>query len=171
MAERAVLGLGSNVGRREAQLHEAVARLKRVQGIEVVALSAIYESPPFEVAIQQGDFLNQVVVVLTGLEARPLLSACQGIEGSLGRPRQHPWGAPRTIDIDLITWGERVTDLPGLVLPHPRYTRRRFVLLPLAEVVPDFRDPDTGYTVQQLLDECPDTTVVSLWGDLSEAHE
>ena len=170
MAERAVLGLGSNVGRREAQLHDAVARLKRVAGIHVSAVSAIYESPPVEISIKQGDFLNQVVVVMTGLEARELLSACQAIEDSMGRPRQHPWGAPRTIDIDLITWGDRVMQEPALVLPHPRYTRRGFVLLPLAEVLPDFRDPSTGQSVRQLLDRCQNTTDVRIWGALTEAQ-
>lgn len=168
MAELAVLGLGSNVGDREAQLRRAVQFLGRENSVRLVAASSPYETPPLDVPEPQGDFLNQVVVVSTRRSALGLLKLCQEIEAVLGRPADHAAGAPRTMDIDLITYGSLVLDSPDLVLPHPDYTRRKFVLVPLAEVLPAFRDPLTGRTIQRLLEDCPDASAVRRWESLRE---
>ncbi len=156
MAEQAVLGLGSNQGEREALLTEAVQRLEQAGGVELVGASSVYLTPPYQVPREQEDYLNQVVVTEVTITAEELLAICQAIEMALGRPQDHPWGTPRTMDIDLIACGARLCETAELVLPHPRYDQRRFVLVPLAEVLPNFRDPRTGRSVQQLLADCPD---------------
>ncbi len=168
MAEQAVLGLGSNLGDRQAYLHRALECLKRLDRVRQLAVSSVYETPPLDVPGPQGDYLNQVAVVSTRLPAPRLLAHCQEIEAALGRPEGHAPGNPRTIDIDLITYGTLVLHTGELVLPHPAYTRRRFVLLPLAEVLPAFRDPLSGRTVQQLLEDCPDTSRIECWETLEE---
>lgn len=163
MAEQAVLGLGSNLGDRQAYLRRAVEGLKRLDGVRLLAVSSLYETPPLDVPDQQGDYLNQVAVVSAQLLAPRLLAHCQDIEVALGRPGNHVPGNPRTIDIDLIVYGTLVLNTDELVLPHPAYTRRKFVLLPLAEVLPAFRDPLSGRTVQQLLEDCPDISHIERW--------
>jgi len=95
-------------------------------------------------------YLNAAVVGDTVLPARALLDALLGIENQRGRARPYP-NAPRTLDLDLILFGQSVIDEPGLVVPHPRFRERRFVLQPLAEVAPDMRDPVSGKTVGELL--------------------
>ena len=169
MAEQAVLGLGSNQGQREDLLRQAVAGLGKAQGLQLVAASSVYESAPLDVPSPQQDYLNQVLVVDVEVSARRLLSICQSIEEALGRPRNRPWRAPRTIDIDLITCGSLLCSTPELELPHPRYTGRMFVLVPLREVLPSFSDPLTGLSVQQLLNSCPDRSELHLWNAVSEA--
>lgn len=170
MAEQAVLGLGSNQGQREELLRKAVAGLGQADGVQLIAASSLYESPPFDVPAPQQDYLNQVVVADVEVSAWQLLSICQTIEIALGRPRNHPWKAPRTIDIDLITCGPLLFSTPELMLPHPRYTGREFVLVPLLEVLPSYRDPLTGRSVHQLLDSCPDRPGIRLWHAVSEAQ-
>lgn len=160
VAEQAVLSLGSNLGERESHLRQAVQFITREDGIGLLAASSLYLSSALEVPAPQEEYLNQIVVVSTRLSAPALLEHCQAIEVDLGRPRDHLPGSPRTIDIDLITYGSLICSGEGLVLPHPRYTRRKFVLLPLAEVWPTFRDPRTGHTVQELLENCPDTSII-----------
>lgn len=156
----AVLGLGSNAGDRENHLLRAVELLCHGKVVQLVTASTIYETPPLGVPNPQEDYLNQVVVVSTRLSPTRLLALCQEIEALLGRPRDHAPGSPRTIDIDLISYGSLIYNSGDLVLPHPGYTRRKFVLVPLAEVLPGFRDPRTGRTIQQLLEDCPDTSAI-----------
>lgn len=169
MTEEAVLGTGSNVGDREAHLLKAAELLCRDEAVQLVAASAVYETPPLEVPSSQENYLNQVVVVSTWLSPGRLLALCQEIEALLGRPRDHAAGAPRTIDIDLISYGSRIHNSGDLVLPHPGYTRRKFVLVPLAEVLPDFRDPLTGHSIQQLLEDCPDRSAIQRYDGLQGA--
>lgn len=108
----------------------------------VVAVSSLWETAPVG-DIPQGDYLNAVVVMDTLLGPRPLLDACLAIERDAGRERRERWG-PRTLDLDLLLYGDAVVDAPGLTIPHPRMAERRFVLAPLAEVLPDAVIPGHG---------------------------
>lgn len=123
------LGLGSNLGDREAHLREAVASLD-----EVVAVSGAYESEPLG-GPEQGPYLNAVVALETARSPRALLVECQRLEALAGRVRAERWG-PRTLDVDVLLVGDLVVVEDDLVVPHPRLWLRRFVLAPLAEVAP-----------------------------------
>jgi len=105
-----------------------------------VAVSALYETAPIGPS-DQGPYLNAVALVDTGLAARPFLEACQEVERGRGRERLVRWG-PRTLDIDLLLFGDEIHDEPGLTVPHPRLTARRFVLEPLVDVLPEGSMPD-----------------------------
>jgi 2-amino-4-hydroxy-6-hydroxymethyldihydropteridine diphosphokinase len=148
---RAALGLGSNVGERRAALEGAVSLLRVHESIEVLAVSSLIETdavgPP-----GQGPYLNGAVVVRTRLAPLALLDACQAIELRLGRDRRREtrWG-PRTIDIDILLYGQRIVDVPRLRVPHPRLAERPFVLIPLAEIADSWVHPETGARVQSLL--------------------
>jgi 2-amino-4-hydroxy-6-hydroxymethyldihydropteridine diphosphokinase len=136
--ERAFVGLGSNLGDREATIRAALARLDGV-----VAVSRLRETDPvgFE---DQPRFLNGVAAVDTELPPRALLERLLAIERELGRTRGGPRFGPRTIDLDLLVYGDLVLDEPGLTLPHPRLHERRFALEPLAELAPDLVVPGRG---------------------------
>ncbi|RYD50980.1 MAG: 2-amino-4-hydroxy-6-hydroxymethyldihydropteridine diphosphokinase [Sphingobacteriales bacterium] len=149
----AVLLLGSNLGDRRQYLVDAQTAITLQCG-SVECTSAIYESAAWGVANQQ-DYLNQVVVVQTMLLPERLLQVCQAIEHTAGRERIERWGA-RTLDIDILFYGSDQIRLPQLTVPHPRMTERRFVLEPLAEVLPDWIHPENGRSVQQLLQACTD---------------
>jgi 2-amino-4-hydroxy-6-hydroxymethyldihydropteridine diphosphokinase len=131
---RAFVALGSNLGDRLANLQDAVDRLGEVAGIRVVRTSRVYETDP--VGPPQPDYLNAVVMVETLLSARELLEACLGVERAMGRERSERWG-PRTIDLDVLSYGQEEIDEPGLVVPHPRMHERGFVLVPLLELDAD----------------------------------
>lgn len=140
-AEPAYLGLGSNIGNREANLREAVALLRSVDGVEVVACSSIYETEAMDDAVGQRDFYNAAVAIRTTLDPGDLLRECKAIERRLGREPNPPRHAPRPIDVDLLLLGKRELIEPGLVLPHPSITARRFVLVPLLELDPELELP------------------------------
>lgn len=141
------VALGSNVGDRQAHLAFAVERLHtRLSGLVV---SPFRETEPVDVEPQPA-FLNAAATGRWRGSARELLETLLAIEVERGRRRPHP-GAPRTLDLDLILFGSHVIDEPGLVVPHPRFRTRRFVLEPLADIAPGLTDPVTGLTVQQLL--------------------
>ena len=144
---RVAIALGSNVGDRRAHLDTAIARLHAL--LEGAVVSPVIETDPVGVG-PQPRFLNAAVVGATGLSSRALLEAVQAIERACGRTRPHP-GAPRTLDLDLVLYGEDRVDEPGLLVPHPRFRERRFVLEPLASIAPEMRDPVTGLTVGELL--------------------
>ncbi len=162
MPERVILSLGSNLGDRAGHLAAAARRLAASDGITVLAASSIYETAPLGVTDRQPDYLNQVLVLETELPPEELLQVCQNLEQERGRTSSHRPLSPRTLDIDLIVHGALVTASPSLILPHPRYHQRRFVLLPLAQVQPDFRDPLSGRTIGELLDACEDHSSVVL---------
>jgi len=144
------LSLGSNLGDRRAHLDFAVARLRTLLGNPRV--SHYIETDAQGVAEPQPRYLNAAMVGETRLSARDLLTELQAIERDRGRER--PWpAAPRTLDVDLILFGEAVIREPGLAVPHPRFRERRFVLEPLAEIRPDLVDPETGKTIGRLLDD------------------
>lgn len=133
MTTRALVALGSNLGDRGAFLRDAVVHL-RALGV-LVGASSLYETEPIG-GPEQDHYINAVVVLDTALTARDLLEGLLVIEQRMGRERNARWG-PRTIDLDLIAFGDDVIDEPGLTVPHPRFTERRFVLEPILETFPD----------------------------------
>ena len=142
------IALGSNLGDRAAHLDFAIDRLASV--LSHLRVSSRYETAPVDVAGDQPMFLNMAVVGETTLAPLDLFAALQAIESDRGRVRPYP-NAPRTLDLDLVLYGELIVDLAALVVPHPRFRGRQFVLEPLAEVAPAMRDPVTGLTVGELL--------------------
>jgi 2-amino-4-hydroxy-6-hydroxymethyldihydropteridine diphosphokinase len=139
---RAHVGLGSNLGDREATLREAVRLLDAEQGIEVVAVSSVRETDPVGY-LDQPPFLNAACAIETSLTPAELLARLLAIEARLGRVRDGAprWG-PRACDLDLLLYGDRVVEEPDLVVPHPRLTERRFALEPLVELDPELALPD-----------------------------
>ena len=133
----AYLGLGSNLGDREALLRAAIAALDATPGVRVTAISSLYETPPWG-PVPQGPYLNACVALHTTLSPRELLSLCLAIERDHGRERAIRWG-PRTLDMDVLLYGDESIDEEGLIVPHPRMAERAFVLVPLAEIAPDLR--------------------------------
>jgi 2-amino-4-hydroxy-6-hydroxymethyldihydropteridine diphosphokinase len=144
---RVAVALGSNIGDRRGHLDYAVSRLSPL--IHDIRVSSYYETAPVDVVGEQWDFLNAAAVGETELPARAVLDALLAIEVDRGRQRPHP-SAPRTLDLDIVLFGDELIDELGLVVPHPRFRERRFVLDPLAEIAPDWRDPVTGKTVAEL---------------------
>jgi 2-amino-4-hydroxy-6-hydroxymethyldihydropteridine diphosphokinase len=141
---RAYIALGSNLGDREATIRDAVAELDREPGIAVVAVSTLVDTEPVGV-VDQPRFLNGVAAVDAELAARDLLALLLDVERRFGRSREGavPQG-PRTLDLDLLLYGDAEIDEPGLVVPHPRMHEREFVLGPLAEVAPGLEVPGKG---------------------------
>ena len=144
--ERVAIALGSNLGERQAHLQHAITLLQ--SDLSDMAVSDLVETEPVGVE-PQPRFLNGALTGYWNLDARSLLERLLGIEQTRGRCRPHP-DAPRTLDLDLILFGARVIDEAGLVVPHPRFREREFVLRPLAQIAPDMVDPTTGLTVGQL---------------------
>jgi 2-amino-4-hydroxy-6-hydroxymethyldihydropteridine diphosphokinase len=138
----AFVGIGSNLGDREDHLRRALDLLAAEEGIEVVAVSTLRETEPVG-PVEQGRFLNGAVQVSTELAPRELLGRLLDVEQRLGRVRAERFG-PRTIDLDLLLYGDEIVDEPGLTLPHPRLHERRFALEPLAELAPDLAVPGRG---------------------------
>jgi len=146
---RAYVGLGANLGDRERTLREAVDALGAGEGIEVVAVSTLRETEPVGVG-QQPRFLNGAAALDTTLESRELLDRLLDVEQRFGRVRVPGEHGPRTLDLDLLLYGDDQIDEPGLTVPHPRLRERRFVLEPLAELAPGLVIPGLG-RVESLL--------------------
>ena len=142
------IALGSNLGDRRAHLDYALSRLGSI--LRNIRASTFFDTDPVDVPGRQPLFLNAAAVGETALSPDELLEALLEIEQERGRERPMP-GAARTLDLDLVLFGNRILDEPGLVVPHPRFRSRRFVLEPLAEIAPDMVDPVTGKTVRELL--------------------
>ena len=155
------LGLGSNLGDREANLAGAERAVAR-RGFRVAARSSTYLTEPKDAPDQEW-FLNAVVGGDTGLTPEELLAACLEAERELGRARGPVRNAPRTADVDLLLYGREVRATPPLTLPHPRLQERRFVLVPLAEIAPEALHPVLGLSVRELLERCPDRARVTLY--------
>ena len=141
------LGLGSNLGDRQATMEKALKLLGERLQIELV--SSIYETEPVGYA-EQPMFLNAVCCGQTELGPLQLLSLVKGIEASLGRVSSFP-NAPRTIDLDIIFYGDMTMQTPELTIPHPRLEERAFVLIPLLEIAPDLRHPVSGESIKDLV--------------------
>ena len=141
------IALGSNLGDRHAHLDFAISRLKQI--LETVRVSTVIETDPVGV-VAQPKFLNAAVVGRFNNSPRALLDALLRIEHERGRERPFP-GAARTLDLDVVLFGNQVVEEPDLSVPHPRFRERRFVLEPLAEIAPNLIDPVTGRTVEELL--------------------
>ena len=140
--------MGSNLGNREQSILEAVRRLEDA-GVPVVAVSSLYETEPAEGA-QGNRFINAVVKVRPLLYPGDLLKRLKTIERTMGRTSGH--NQPREIDIDIVSYGDTILDAADLTIPHPRFGKRAFVLLPLQEIAPDFCCPLTGRRLGQLIE-------------------
>jgi 2-amino-4-hydroxy-6-hydroxymethyldihydropteridine diphosphokinase len=152
----AYLGLGSNLGDREANLRRAIELLADAD-LEVRKQSSLWETAPRDM-LDQPWFLNQVIEVETRLFAPVLLGRCMRVEKDMGRTRRVAKG-PRTIDIDILLYGTIPLTAPGLEIPHPRLHERRFVLEPLAEIAPELRHPVLKKTMTELLAKVKDQDV------------
>lgn len=145
------LSLGSNMGDRQGYLQRAVKALKQLTDTEVEAVSSYYETAAWGLT-DQADFLNLALALETQLPAESLLSACQAIEKDLDRVRHKHWG-PRTVDIDILLYGQEIWETEHLIVPHPFMTQRAFVLVPLLEIAKDLVEPQTGQTYENYLSQ------------------
>ncbi|MBA8762953.1 2-amino-4-hydroxy-6-hydroxymethyldihydropteridine diphosphokinase [Staphylococcus coagulans] len=152
----AYLGLGSNIGDRENQLKEAIRLLRENEAIEIISISPIYETKPVGYT-EQPDFLNLCLHIKTELSAQALLKVALNTEAELHRVRKIRWG-PRTIDIDILLYGDEVIDKTDLIVPHPRMTERAFVMIPLNDIAANVIEPRSGQMIQNIVQQ--DETVV-----------
>ncbi|MEG3595227.1 MAG: 2-amino-4-hydroxy-6-hydroxymethyldihydropteridine diphosphokinase [Chloroflexota bacterium] len=144
------IGLGSNMGDRLTHIEQAISDIKHRLKCEILAISSVYETSPVGVE-SQPDFLNCVCLVSSTLDAQKILKKLLEIEKSHGRVLSSNI-SPRTLDLDILLFGELTVNEPGLVIPHPRITERAFVLVPLAEIRPNLTHPSWTLTVTELLE-------------------
>ncbi len=154
--ERAFISAGTNLGDRKANLDFAVSSLERGGAVE--RISSCFETEPVGF-LEQPWFLNQAIALETHLTPSGLLELCQEIELSRGRIRTFP-NAPRTLDLDILFYGNVIVHLENLIIPHPRIPERRFVLEPMAEIAPDFVHPVLKKSIRSLLEACSDPSRV-----------
>ena len=146
---RLAVALGSNLGDRGRTLREALDALAQL--LTALRASSFHETDPVGVQGEQPRFLNAAATGETTLSARDLLTALLALEQQFGRERPYE-GAPRTLDLDLILYGDQILNEPSLIVPHPRFRQREFVLRPLSEIAAEWIDPVSGLTVSALLD-------------------
>ena len=149
IAERVYVAMGSNLGDRDAHLAAAVAALRATDGVEVVAVSPLYETDPVGPP-PQGPYLNGAIEIATALTPDAVLERLLEIEVGRGRTRGPERNAPRTLDLDLLLYGDRKLAAPELEIPHPRLAERAFVLEPLRDLAPDLVHPTLGATIAEL---------------------
>jgi 2-amino-4-hydroxy-6-hydroxymethyldihydropteridine diphosphokinase len=153
MPSFACIGLGSNLGDRQATLEGAIAALAETRGVRVQKVSSFHETDPVGGPPDQGQYLNAAAVIDTDLNPHEFHSVLQDVEHQFGRVRSVRWGE-RTLDLDLLLFDDQIISTPTLMVPHPSFRVRRFVLEPLAEIAPEFVDPVTGQTIAKLLAAC-----------------
>ncbi len=158
---RAAIGIGANIGERELSVLDAFRNLDALPATSLVARSSLYETEPVDVLDEQPWYINAAAVIQTKLSPRELLNALFALETIKGRVRLKPKAA-RTLDLDLLLYDEKTIREFDLIVPHPRLTQRRFVLMPLAEIAPSWRHPVLGETIENLLAICPDPAEVRL---------
>jgi len=151
---KAILLIGGNLGDRTGHLQQAVEQIDKQVG-KVEKISALYETAAWG-HVEQPDYLNQALLVSTGMDARTLLQTVLAIEHNIGRIRRQKWGA-RVIDIDIIFYNDAIINEPDLKIPHPQMQFRQFVLVPLTEIIPDWQHPVLHQSVSTLLENCTDT--------------
>ena len=156
-AARALLALGSNVGDRRSRLQRAVEELA-AGGLEILQASSLYLTEPVDYPDQTW-FLNQALLIRTRLPPYRLLARCLEVEEALGRQRRLPKG-PRTLDVDILLYADRVLSDPELTIPHPRFHLRRFALTAAAEVAAEWKHPRLGLSLAGLLERCRDPAQV-----------
>lgn len=184
MTVRALLGLGSNLGDRVAQIQQAITLLGSHPAISVVETACLYETEPVSIVasstaagvpIETQWFINTAVAIDTELPALELLDACLAIERQLGRdrsanpPKSQGYGS-RTLDIDILFYDSQLIREPSLTIPHPHLHERAFVLVPLQELIPDWKHPSLGKTIRELCQALPQTEEVSLLGSHQLQH-
>lgn len=157
----AYLALGSNIGNRMEHLLEALGRIEKIPGIDIIKKSRIYETEPVGY-LEQEFFLNMVIMINTDKKPLALLGELQQIEVAMKRVKEIHWG-PRTIDIDILLYGEMVIDLPQLIVPHPRMKERAFVLIPLKELYKS--DTVAGGKIDVFIENSSDRTGVRLYSE------
>ncbi|MGS0763229.1 2-amino-4-hydroxy-6-hydroxymethyldihydropteridine diphosphokinase [Syntrophomonas curvata] len=143
------IGLGSNIGDKKGRLEQARGMIAGIGDVKIIQTSSLYLTSPWGNPDQE-DFINQVIKVSTGLPAGDLLDRLQQIEIKMGRQRNVKWG-PRTIDLDILLYGDEVIDSPELRVPHPHMRERLFVLIPLREINADLVFPDDGVKLREVL--------------------
>ena len=148
---------GSNVGNSKVLLNQAKLYIIQLVG-EITAASSLYQTAPWGNTNQQ-HFLNQVLEISTNLEAKEVLTTILNIEQQMGRTREEKW-APRTIDIDILFFNNNIINEHDLIIPHPLLHQRRFTLVPLAEIAPNYIHPLLHQTITNILQHCSDNSVV-----------
>ncbi len=160
------LGLGTNLGDRLDNLRRVCKNLPPT--VIVLRASSVYQTPPWGFT-DQPYFFNQVLEAETSLEPLDLLNYIKNLEVELGRLPSFHYG-PRQIDIDILMYADRVVNLPGLVIPHPHLPERAFVLVPLAELAPLYRHPQSGRTMQELLSQVNSANITRVDVDINTAY-
>ena len=160
MEERTVyLSLGSNIGNRESNLAQATMALSINFDISNITSSSYYDTVPLYNE-NQPNFLNSVVRFKTKLKPFDILDISQKVEKMLGRPTPREKNQPRIIDIDILYHGDAIIETDELILPHPMIAFRKFILIPFAEIEPEFQIPHSNMHIKELIKHCPDTSVV-----------
>jgi 2-amino-4-hydroxy-6-hydroxymethyldihydropteridine diphosphokinase len=159
MQTEVVLSLGGNKGDREKLLFRAIEELN--DHFQLLKVSKIFETSAWG-GVAKGDFLNQLAIISTEFEPEDVLEIIRGIETDLGRTREEPWG-DRTMDIDILYYGDAIVNTERLKIPHPFIAERKFVLVPLAELFSDKIHPITGKNSLEMLAECEDQSEVAVW--------
>ena len=159
----AYLSLGSNSGDRLQFLKGAIRKIEESHKISIKKASSVYETQPVGY-INQGWFLNLVLEVQTSFDPLPLLEHLLAIEDQMGRKREAKWG-PRNIDVDLLLYDNQLVHSDRLIIPHPQMHKRRFVLIPLAEIAPQLLHPLLKKSAPQLLEGCKDKSMVRLYSE------
>ena len=142
------IGFGTNIGDREDNYDQAIKELNVADGVSVSRASRLHEYPPM--GPPQPDYLNGAIEISTTLRPTELLAELNRIEAALGRERVIHWG-PRTVDLDILFWGDLILNTETLTIPHPGACERLFVLEPLVEIAPDLADPRSGQKVSEIL--------------------